>query len=301
QGFAIGAIHVRRPEVRPFTDQQISLLKTFADQAVIAIENVRLFQEIQERNAELREALEHQTATAEVLGIISRSPTDIQPVFDAMVEGAARLCNAGLAWMTRADGDRQITTAFNSAFPAEIKEQLSQGTRIPGQGSLHNRAFVERRIINIPDITEEPELLQRSRVVRLTNSRSALAVPMLRDGLPVGVIVLARYEMHPFADREIGLVKTFADQAVIAIENVRLFQELKESLEQQTATSEILGVIASSPTDIQPVLDAVAATAARLCEAGDAQIFRIEGEHYLLAASFGPLPDPWRDLLRPMI
>jgi GAF domain-containing protein len=292
EGSAVGALSVLRTEVRPFTEKQITLLKTFADQAVIAIENVRLFKEIQERNAELREALEHQTATAEVLGIISRSPTDIQPVFDAIVESAARLCNAGLAWMTRADGDRQITTAFNSAFPAEIKEQLSQGTRIPGQGSLHNRAFVERRIINIPDITEEPELLQRSRVVRLTNSRSALAVPLLRDGLPVGVIVLARYEMHPFADREIGLVKTFADQAVIAIENVRLFNELKESLEQQTATSEILSVIARSPTDIQPVLDVVAENAAKLCDATNAVIMRIVGDGFERVAQFGDAPEP---------
>jgi two-component system, NtrC family, sensor kinase len=159
----------------------------------------------------------------------------------------------------------------------------------PGAGSIHNRAVVERQIINVPDTTAEPELLQRSRVVRLTNSRSVLAAPLLRDGLPVGAIVLARYEVHPFSEREIALVKTFADQAVIAIENVRLFQELKESLEQQTATSEILGVIASSPTDLQPVLDVVAENAARLCDSHDAQIHRVEGDMVRKVASYGSI------------
>ena len=290
EGTGVGTISIWRNFVEPFTDRQIKLVRTFADQAVIAIENVRLFKEIQERNAELREALEHQTATAEVLGIISRSPTDLQPVFDAIVESVSRLCKANLAWMSRSGGNRQITVAFSSAFPAEIRELINQGTGVPGEGSIHNRAAVERQIIHIPDITAEPELLQRSRVVRLTNSRSVLAAPLLCDGLPIGVIVLARYEVRPFSLREIALVKTFADQAVIAIENVRLFQELKEALEQQTATSKILGVIASSPTDIQPVLDTVAENAAQVCGANDGLIFRLNDDVLEPVASWGMIP-----------
>jgi GAF domain-containing protein len=282
-GEFIGGLFARRTEVRLFTPAQIKLLETFADQAVIAIENVRLFQE-------LKESLEQQTATSEILRVIASSPNDLQPVFDAIVESASRLCKANLAWMSRSGGNRQITVAFSSAFPAEIRELISQGTGVPGEGSIHNRAVVERQIIHIPDTTVEPELLQRSRVVRLTNSRSVLAAPLLCDGLPIGAIVLARYEVRPFSEREIALVKTFADQAVIAIENVRLFNELKESLEQQTATSEILGVIASSPTDIQPVLDVVAETAARLCDATDAVIHRIDGDKLLSVANYGSLP-----------
>ena len=289
EGTGVGTISIWRNFVEPFTHRQIKLVRTFADQAVIAIENVRLFKEIQERNAELREALEHQTATAEVLGIISRSPTDLQPVFDAIVESVSRLCKANLAWMSRSGGNRQITVAFSSAFPAEIRELINHGTGVPGEGSIHNRAVVERQIIHIPDTTAEPELLQRSRVVRLTNSRSVLAAPLLCDGLPIGAIVLARYEVRPFSQREIALVKTFADQAVIAIENVRLFQELRESLEQQTATSEILGVIARSPTELQPVLDVVAENAARLCDANDAQIIRVEGNAVVPVATYGTL------------
>ena len=265
------------------------LAQSLQRESATAIENVRLFKELQDRNRDLTEALEHQTATSEVLGIISRSPTDVQPVFDAIVESASRLCKANLAWMSRSGGNRQITVAFSSAFPAEIRELINQGTGVPGEGSIHNRAVVERQVIHIPDTTAEPELLQRSRVVRLTNSRSVLAAPLLCDGLPIGAIVLARYEVRPFSEREIALVKTFADQAVIAIENVRLFQELKESLEQQMATSEILGVIARSPTELQPVLDVVAENAARLCDANDAQIIRVEGDAVVPVATHGTL------------
>ncbi len=256
--------------------------------------------ELQDCKRQLAEALEQQTATSEILGVIASSPNDLQPVFDAIVESASRLCKANLAWMSRSGGNRQITVAFSSTFPAEIRELISQGTGVPGEGSIHNRAVVERQIIHIPDTTAEPELLQRSRVVRLTNSRSVLAAPLLCDGLPIGAIVLTRYEVRPFSEREITLVKTFADQAVIAIENVRLFQELKESLEQQTATSEILGVIASSPTDIQPVLDAVAESAARLCDATDAQISRVEGDFVRQWASYGTQPAPGQEEKRPI-
>ena len=293
QGDLIGALVARRTEVRSFTPVQIKLLETFADQAVIAIENVRLFTELQER-------LEQQTATSKILGVIASSPTDLQPVLDAVAESAARLCEAEDAVIIRVDGDLSRLVASYGSIP--VARDIVEGFRI-SRGTPFGRAVVDRKTIHVVDLaaeleTEFPESETRQ---KFSGARTVLHAPLLREGVALGGISIRRTEMRPFTESQIRLLETFADQAVIAIENVRLFQELKESLEQQTATSEILGVIASSPTDIQPVLDVVAESAARLCEAGDAQIFRIEGEHYLLAASFGPLPDPWRDLLRPMI
>ena len=274
----IGAIAIHRREVRPFTDQQIKLLETFADQAVIAIENVRLFKEIQERNAELREALEHQTATAEVLGIISRSPTDVQPVLDAIVESAARVCGIDDVVLRLHEGNVLVSRAHFGSIPVprfEISIDEPQQRWVREHGTLH-----------IPDVRAQNDFPMLGSV---SDWRTFLSVPLRQQGEVVGLLIARRTEVRPFTPAQIKLLETFADQAVIAIENVRLFQELKESLEQQTATSEILGVIASSPTDIQPVLDVVAENAARLCEANDALILRGDGDNLRTAAKFGPI------------
>jgi GAF domain-containing protein len=279
EGVAIGVIFIRRTEVRPFTDKQIALLKTFASQAVIAIENVRLFKELQDRNAELREALEHQTATAEVLGIISRSPTDVQPVLDAIVESAARVCGLEYLTLRLREGSVIVPRAHFGSLPT-VRAEVSIE-------ELHLRWINEHGTLHIPDVkaqTDFPNLGSRS------DTRTYLAVPLRQKGEFIGGLIARRTEVRPFTPAQIKLLETFADQAVIALENVRLFNELKESLEQQTATSEILGVIASSPTDIQPVLDVVAENAARLCEADDALIRRLDGNVIRLVAHYGRIP-----------
>jgi GAF domain-containing protein/anti-sigma regulatory factor (Ser/Thr protein kinase) len=275
----IGAIAIRRTECCPFTDQQITLLKTFADQAVIAIENVRLFKEMQERNAELREALAHQTATAEVLGIISRSPTDVQPVLDAIVESAARVCGIDDVLLRLRDGNNMIPRAhFGPILPGRVEISIDEP---------QYRWMREHGPLHIPDVRAQNDFPMMG---SLGNFRTILGAPLRQQEELIGGLFARRTEVRTFTPAQIKLLETFADQAVIAIENVRLFNELKESLEQQTATSEILGVIASSPTDIQPVLDVVTENAARLCDATDAVIHRIDGDKLRRVANYGPLP-----------
>ncbi|HEU4344985.1 MAG TPA: GAF domain-containing protein, partial [Candidatus Binatia bacterium] len=295
QGEFIGSLGARRTEVRPFTPAQIKLLETFADQAVIAIENVRLFRE-------LKESLEQQTATSEILGVIASSSTDIQPVLDAVAASAARLCDATDAVIMRRDGDTRTVARYGSIPLARPLGEIFPDTR----GTPVGRAMVDRQTIHVHDIAAELDSEFRDSRDRhmATGSRTILATPLLREGACIGAIMIRRTEVRPFVEKQIKLLETFADQAVIAIENARLFQELthktadletanselRESLEQQTATSEILGVIASSPTDIQPVLDVVAENAARLCDAKDAVIRRIDGDRLRVVAIYGPMP-----------
>jgi GAF domain-containing protein len=289
EGIPFGAISVRRAAAKLFTEQQVTLLQTFADQAVIAIENVRLFTEAQERNAELTESLEQQTATGEILRVISSSPTEIQPVLDAVVTNASRFCGAYDASIFLRDGDTLRVAAHHGPIPAPV---LS----IPVvRGSVGGRSALERRPVHVADLqAESEEYPEGSAFARECGHRATLSVPLLREGEVTGVIQLRRLEADPFTDRQIALLQTFTDQAVIAIENVRLFKELEtrngeltEALEQQTATSEILRVISSSPTDLQPVFDIIAESAAKLCSAEVSVVTRFDGEWVDLKAVYG--------------
>ena len=220
EGIAIGVIHIRRTEVRPFTEKQIALLKTFADQAVIAIENVRLFKELGERNAELREALEHQTATAEVLGIISRSPTDVQPVLDAIVESAGRVCGIDDVLLRLRQGNSLVSRAHFGSIPIAIgRVEISID-------EPRYRWMREHGALYIPDVRAQNEF---PGIGSAGNFRTFLVAPLLHHGELIGVLTARHAEVRPFTPTQIKLLETFADQAVIAIENVRLFQKLKES------------------------------------------------------------------------
>ncbi len=297
----VGAITIRRLEVDPFSDKQIQLLQTFADQAVIAIENVRLFTELQERNRQVTEALEQQTATSEILRVISSSPTDVQPVFDAIVKSAARLCDAAFGGMVRVDGE-VISLGARHNMTEEQYELMARAfpMRIEQAGAI-GEAIRTRRVVHVRDFTAVHDPSESGYAFAAAQPvlgyRTILVVPMLHDESVIGAVLVWRREVAPFSDKQIALLETFADQAVIAIENVRLFTELEErnrqvteALEQQTATAEILRVISSSPTDVQPVLDAVAESAARLCGATDAILLRVDGDVIRRAAHFGEVP-----------
>jgi len=300
-GVTIGAIGCGRHQRKPFTAAQIELVKTFADQAVIAIENVRLFTELEARNAQLTDSLEQQTATAEILRAISASPTDLQPVLDTVVQAAARFCGAPDVAILRVDGGVLRGAAAIGPFGQEMAARSGGigALQVPlTRGSASGRAVLERRTVHVEDLAGEPEdeFPVGRDLQRRYGHRTILATPLLREGAALGAIVLFRTEVRPFSDRQLVLVKTFADQAVIAIENVRLFTEVQErnralsdSLQQQTATSDILRVISRSPTDIQPVFDTIARSAATLCEAFDASIFRVDGNRLAFVGHHGPI------------
>ena len=292
EGRILGVFMIARRMPRPFTDKQIELVTTFADQAVIAIENVRLFDEVQARTAELQESLEYQTATSDVLNVISRSPSDLQPVLGTIVETAGRLCEADYAMALRLNDDKFSLAAIHGA-PPEYVEYLRNNPPALDPSTCSGRTALERRAVYIEDTLTEPGYKRRA-AAEIGNYRTIFGVPLLREGEVIGVICLVHKTIKAFNCRQIELVTTFADQAVIAIENVRLFdevqartREVQEALDQQTATSEVLQVISRSKFDLQPVLDAIVESANRLCEADGANIWRPKDGGYYSAASYG--------------
>ena len=269
----LGAIIIYRREVQPFTDKQVELVGTFASQAVIAIENVRLFKELQDRNRELTEALEQQTATSEILQVISSSPTDLQPVLDAVAERAARLCDASDAIILRKDGDLLRNVAEHGPIP-KLAVGGEEGIPID-RDSVTGRAVLDRQPVHVHDLanTSEAEFPRGLAFARRFGHRTTLATPLLREGVPLGAILIRRMQVQPFSEKQIALLKTFADQAAIAIENVRLFNEIQErtraleaSLEEVHALSEVSRAVSSS-LDLGQVLHEIAEQAARLCDA----------------------------------
>jgi signal transduction histidine kinase len=291
-GKVVGSIVIYRREVQPFTEKQVALVENFAAQAVIAIENTRLLNELRQRTADLTESLEQQTATAEVLGVISRSKFELQPILQSVVDTAMRLCRADQAIIYRPQSGTYRFAAGHSTVP-EYLEIEKQTTIVPGHGTVAGRAALTRQVARVDDSLADP-LYEKKDDARVGGVRSMIGVPLMRDGEPIGVIGLARNRVEPFTDHEIELVTTFADQAVIAIENVRLFEaeqqrtrELTESLQQQSATADVLKVISRSPFDLQTVLDTLVESAARLCDADSAAIHRPDGNSYPYVASYG--------------
>ena len=291
-GKVVGSIVIYRREVQPFTEKQVALVENFAAQAVIAIENTRLLNELRQRTADLTESLEQQTATAEVLGVISRSKFELQPILQSVVDTAMRLCRADQAIIYRPQSGTYRFAAGHSTVP-EYLEIEKQTTIVPGHGTVVGRAALTRQVARVDDPLADP-LYEKKDDARVGGVRSMIGVPLMREGEPIGVIALARNRVEPFTDHEIELVTTFADQAVIAIENVRLFEaeqqrtrELTESLQQQSATADVLKVISRSTFDLQTVLDTLVESAARLCDADSAAIHRPDGNSYPYVASYG--------------
>ncbi len=286
----VGAITIYRREVRPFSDKQVDLVSSFAAQAVIAIENTRLLNELRQRTTDLTESLEQQTATSEVLQVISKSPGELEPVFEAMLENATRICEAKFGTLYLRDGEAYRAASMCNAPPA-FAEYRRRGPIHPGPRTGLGRVTQTKQLVHIADITSEQAYIEGDPIfvtaVEAGGFRTVLHVPMLNETHLVGVIAIYRQEVHPFTDKQIALLQNFAAQAVIAIENTRLLNELRQSLEQQTATAKVLSVISSSPGELQPVFQAMLENAVRICDARSGTLFRFDGELADRVASVG--------------
>jgi GAF domain-containing protein len=291
EGMPIGVFNLQRTSVRPFTDKQIELAQTFADQAVIAIENVRLFDEVKARTRELSEALEQQTGTAEILNVISNSLSDTQPVFDAIVGSGLKLFPNATVIITLADGNEVNAAAVAAPDPAGIEAVRSRLPIPLTREYMHSAAILDCRIVDIPDAENPPaELEAGARNFLATGYRAVTIIPMMRGGAAIGALSVARPMPGPLTDKQRAVLKTFANQAVIAIENTRLLNELRDSLERQTATSEVLRVISSSPGELEPVFQAILANAVRLCAASFGNFYVRDGDLFQLAAVYNTPP-----------
>ena len=299
----VGIITIYRLELKPFNDKQIELVETFADQAVIAIGNVRLFDEVQARTRELSESLEQQTATSEVLGVISSSPGELEPVFSTMLENAARICEAKFANLFLYT-DNAFRLAAHRNAPAAYAERWAKNPVLPISENPRNpltRLAATKRVVDIPDLMAEPGYLKRDprfvTLVEAAGARTHLLIPMLKEGELVGAIAIYRQEVRPFAAKQIEMLTNFAAQAVIAIENTRLLNELRQSLQQQTATSEVLSVISSSPGKLEPVFETMLENAVRICGAKFGNLWLREGNNFRIGATYGA-PPAFQDYLR---
>src|SRR5262249_43792790 len=290
----IGIINIFRQEVRPFADKQIELVKNFAAQAVIAIENTRLLNELRQRTDELSEALQQQTATSEVLGVISSSPGELDPVFQAMLENATRICEAKFGTLYLCEGDAFRLAAMHNPPPAFAEERRREPIFRISPATALARAAKTRQPVQIADVQAESAYHTDPRaaaLVRLAGHRTILCVPVLKEDELIGVISIYRQEVRPFTDKQIALVQNFAAQAVIAIENTRLLNELRESLQQQTATADVLKVISRTAFELQPIFDTLVENAVRLCEAERAFLFRFDGKLLRSVASYNVSPE----------